>query len=757
MSLRLRIALSILVICLLLTGLVMAVLVADARSERSSYESAREVLINSAREQAATVAGVIGGQSETLRAMAASLEYRAVSIEDFSPESLESVASVSGFDTIFMARADGSVIDYGDGINISDRVYFQRALSGEASMEYAVFRYTGRDGVVLAVPYYHEGQVGGVLFGIVYEESLGGLLSSEKYGGSGYSFLADGMGNIVVSADSEFDDLEGVSLFELSDELAIEGYDNLEAGFKDLLSGKIDFFSYTYQGKARVGAAAPLASSQIPANDWYVFSIIDQAELDAEIRANRRNALEPMEILAVFFVLALIIFLFLERDSRRQLEKEAETERRLADAAKLHAEDLRSSEELFRIVVSQCDRHVYRYEIEEGGSSIPDGSFALGRVAEGSRERYRKFFEDINSGKSPLTADIEFEMHVGGARWYRHNSTTLFSADGRPKTAVISYYDCTQEHDREQTFTLWEQRIASLSGEHNAMFEWNLTLDRCEGVYGAIAESFVKTNRSSFRECAKAFVDTHIYKDDVPAFTQLMSRERLIGNYFDGLRNVDLDFRCARSDGEISWINVNVNLSPYPDTQEIKAYILFTDIDSEKREKLELIARSEHDDMTGLLNRKAFIRRVENLLERSSQAMHLLIMLDLDGFKQINDSLGHDAGDKALTAFAERLRTLTRSTDLSARIGGDEFMVFLPNMPKSSDLAAKVKSISGAMRDIIDLGGETKVSASLGAAVYPRDGRSYEELYKSADTALYYTKTHGKSGYSFFEEWMNTD
>ncbi|WGS53856.1 EAL domain-containing protein [Paraburkholderia sp. D15] len=164
------------------------------------------------------------------------------------------------------------------------------------------------------------------------------------------------------------------------------------------------------------------------------------------------------------------------------------------------------------------------------------------------------------------------------------------------------------------------------------------------------------------------------------------------------------------------------------------------------------------DTLTGLPNRSTLTERIERTIQvsRRQRSLFAILFMDLDGFKTINDSLGHSAGDQVLTAFAERLQQCVRSSDTVARLGGDEFVVLAENLASREDAGKLAESVLERMRH-----GEWRdeqplqVMPSIGIAIYPFDGDSVDELLKHADAAMYEAKRAGRSTYRFFEQSMN--
>lgn len=165
-----------------------------------------------------------------------------------------------------------------------------------------------------------------------------------------------------------------------------------------------------------------------------------------------------------------------------------------------------------------------------------------------------------------------------------------------------------------------------------------------------------------------------------------------------------------------------------------------------------------YDALTGLPNRTLFTDRVNQILTQSrTPAIFAIHIIDLDYFKDVNDSLGHAIGDALLVATGERLKACVRATDTVARLGGDEFSINQMDINGPDDAATLAVHIIDVLSEPYFIEGHTiHCQASIGITVYPNDGKSYEQLLKNADMALYRAKEEGRRGYRFFTNEMNT-
>jgi diguanylate cyclase (GGDEF)-like protein/PAS domain S-box-containing protein len=188
------------------------------------------------------------------------------------------------------------------------------------------------------------------------------------------------------------------------------------------------------------------------------------------------------------------------------------------------------------------------------------------------------------------------------------------------------------------------------------------------------------------------------------------------------------------------------------------AVIVFRDVSATQAMALEMAYSAQHDFLTDLPNRMLFNDRVRQaiaLAQRRTKRVGVMF-LDLDGFKHINDSLGHPIGDKLLQSIATCLVACVRTSDTVSRQGGDEFVVLLAEMEQSEDAAITARRMLRAVAEVhcIDLH-DLHVTTSIGLSVYPDDGLDAETLIKNADTAMYQAKENGRQGYQFFKPAMN--
>jgi len=213
-----------------------------------------------------------------------------------------------------------------------------------------------------------------------------------------------------------------------------------------------------------------------------------------------------------------------------------------------------------------------------------------------------------------------------------------------------------------------------------------------------------------------------------------------------------------RKNGEIypEWLGITMTKNS---ANEVSEYIgIFMDITEHKKAQACIEQLGYYDPLTSLANRRLLNDSTKQAIGQAQRQSHMLglIYLDLDHFKDINDSLGHLVGDELLRLVSVRLLSCVRDTDTVCRMGGDEFVVLLTRVASPDNVADACSKILLALSDVFELKQHTlRVSASMGASIYPDDGQNFDDLLQHADTAMYQAKAAGRGNFKLFTEAMN--
>jgi diguanylate cyclase (GGDEF)-like protein/PAS domain S-box-containing protein len=271
-----------------------------------------------------------------------------------------------------------------------------------------------------------------------------------------------------------------------------------------------------------------------------------------------------------------------------------------------------------------------------------------------------------------------------------------------------------------------EQRIVRWSGQAEAIFGWQ-------------ASETLGRTLTGWR---------NVYEDDEPAFAEMID-----GMVEGRQRHATLLHRNYRKDGSVIWVEWHHSALRDDNGRVISILSLAQDVSSRIQAEERLQFMATHDGLTGLPNSVLLNDRLQASLTRARRLKHRVgvMFLDLDHFKDVNDTLGHRVGDLLLQELARRIRAALRQSDLLARVSGDEFVVLLEDLGEdaSPDHVAH-KILEEVRRPFQVEGHEIHASGSLGLALFPEDGGDAETLLKNADAAMYHAKELGRNGFRMF-------
>lgn len=282
------------------------------------------------------------------------------------------------------------------------------------------------------------------------------------------------------------------------------------------------------------------------------------------------------------------------------------------------------------------------------------------------------------------------------------------------------------------------------------VFEVDLTHNKL--VYGQSTYNrvfpFLKTEL--YEEIIKSISENAIHEEDAVKFLGTFCRANLMSQFgTSDTTEINLEYRQTTANGESRWMAATLIHLANNSDDSLKAIGYVKNIDERKQHELEVLKQSQKDGLTGLYNKLVTQTLIEShLAGEGNKGSHAAIMLDIDNFKGINDTLGHIQGDAALAQVAEGLQDVFHRTDIVGRIGGDEFFILVKNYASIEALTEKLDLLCGMFRQI-HLGKDTEhpISGSIGVSLYPQDGKNYAELYQKADAALYQAKAQGKNCY----------
>ena len=352
--------------------------------------------------------------------------------------------------------------------------------------------------------------------------------------------------------------------------------------------------------------------------------------------------------------------------------------------------------------------------------------------------------EHLENRAERFTVTFRMKAADGGWRWIlARGKTALRDDQGRPLRMVGTHSDITRLKEAEERLRESEERWQlALRGTDEGVWDWDLR--RRRAFYSDRFQAMLGFAPGEMGEEPRVCV-SRVHPEDLPLVSRALS------DYFNHRReDFRVEHRMIRKDGEALWVLTRGQGLFDSRGRPLRLAGSIQDI-SERRNHEETIAhQATHDALTGLPNRALFLDRLDQALARASRSGERLgvVFLDLDHFKDINDTRGHLTGDRVLVEVARRLKETLRAQDTVARMGGDEFTFLLPGILHPEQGRRAAERLRESFRDPFYLDGEPlEVTASLGVSLFPENGDSALELMRTADLALYRAKARGRNRY----------
>jgi len=307
--------------------------------------------------------------------------------------------------------------------------------------------------------------------------------------------------------------------------------------------------------------------------------------------------------------------------------------------------------------------------------------------------------------------------------------------------------DLTARHEAELQRARSEERLSlALEGSGLALFDWDIAGDR---IFHSARASAMRDEPAVEATASTTEWRSFVHPDDLDAM-----RSSLVAALKGAVPVYHAEFRLRRRSGDWLWVHARGRVVERSISgQALRLAGTYADINARKVAEQRLRHRAEFDTLTDLPNRALFVERLQQAMARATRSSPMaLLFLDIDHFKTVNDTLGHEAGDQLLKVFATRMRDCVRQSDTVARLAGDEFTIILEGMRDVTDAKTLASKLVESLRAPTALAGQLyEITVSVGVALRNTGDTDDTELLRRADAALYEAKRRGRNGY-FCEE-----
>ncbi|MBS6646213.1 MAG: EAL domain-containing protein [Clostridiaceae bacterium] len=439
-------------------------------------------------------------------------------------------------------------------------------------------------------------------------------------------------------------------------------------------------------------------------------------------------------------------------------------------------EKLRISEERFCIALKQIGANVWEYdipsktlhqtEVSQGlndlpstVSGIPESLIEIGYIHPDSAEEFRRLVKSVEEGIQNAEGTYKVKRKKGIYRWQKTRCKIIYDESNLPIKAVAMGEDITDMMEQKERYHHELSYRDAISQELIASYQVNLTKDEVENCRsrenGEWENSYQTYEQLMREEGAKTTGEEERRK-----IMDALAYGRLLKQFTEGESTVSHEYQRISSEGRVIWVRITVNMVKEPEHGDIIAFVYIRDIDRRKKRELTLAERAKRDKITGFYNKSTVEGMIRDMLGKCAgeNIRCALILINLDNFKNVNAAFGQKYGDKTLADLSQIIRSCFKLDSVLGRIGGDEFVVFMPDIISEDEVTVSVRALCRNINMTYKAGEDTiHISGSVGITIGEAAATDYDTLFRQAETALYVTKQNGKNGYCVYSRELETE
>lgn len=669
-----------------------------------------------------------------------------------SPEALSMLAKLKNkniFTVMRLTTPDGSSRDYiNTEINISEREYFKDAMSGNPVIsDRIISKSSGKEIIVACAPIYKAGKIIGTLHGVIDIAILSDFIDNSCFNGNSHTAIITAKGEKIYLSEaddfgetnSNFNFINYMKTAEFNDETTYSSF------IYSITNDQSALLKYSVDGESYVTYITP-----VKINNWFFVQTIPEKAFSLNSKNTIRNVLWLLVEDAFVISFFLIIIYILINKNIKAARNTAKRTSMLVNSLSCGVVEFRVGDDYFVEYVSDSMFSLFGY------------SKAADDTHEDSFKRYLSNIisaEDCKKLEKAIADTIEYNesIHLECRATIKGKESLWIAIDGgliekNLKTGSILQLTFIDITDLKNTvFSIDKDRtryLKLLSINNDFCFEYYFEKDLI----------YFSDNALKILDCPYEIKDFSVYIKDKDKITAENVRQCGIFSKetFASEKSSTSKLRLLCKDGTYHWFKID--LTPINDASGKKNSIIgrATDITNEKVETDSIIEASRTDLMTGLLNKVTVEDEIRKDMKLSDEdRLNALIIIDIDDFKNINDTFGHSVGDEVIKEVGDLLKDNFRSSDILGRIGGDEFVIYMRKIFDRDMLEEKIQML---LHDVLSLKVEAgcEISCSAGIILLTKSkDADYKELFELADKNLYNSKLRGKNCYTI-SDWGGT-
>lgn len=650
-----------------------------------------------------------------------------------------------------IALPNGEVITTaGKSLNVGEREYFRECMKGHEIITGSVkSKIIDEKIIFLAVPIYGENDiVRGVFYGVIECDSFHVYDNIEMGGVKSDMYIIDGDGNYVTNYDAALADTTKANFFDEMKEL------KKSVSMKEI-QDKLASRNPMYVELQRKAGKEYVYITPININGWFAVTVINEESIHGRVHylADSVSLLMFRVVMTLaLFVVLIYYIIWSEKKKAEQMNQE-----------------LQIRDNIFQVAVSELESQVFLYDARKDEMRFLSNSsyekIHLPQIIQNVSKELLKYFSETNQKTMEHVLMEMFDDLKNGREeskrrmiltkgeqtyYYGIKVIHFYNTSGEPIRSIGMIYDISENYEKELLLNREKKMRSFFMSDVIGVYEINVTLDKVMGQQGEQYDSDV-----TYTRMLKEFVRKCVAEEFREEVCEKCSIANLRIRFLSGENNFIQEYKYLRKDKTTFWVACEMHLERDAQNGNLIAFVTVRDIDNKKRKELYLEERAIVDLLTKVYNRSAGTQYiVKALAEMNPGETSAFMLLDLDHFKRLNDTLGHMRGDDALKNVAEILMNHFRKYDIVCRLGGDEFVVFIQRIP--IEVLDRVLTSLLKKMELDYERGDVKVSITIsaGVALVPEHGNTFEELYEKADQALYQVKNTTRNAYKIYEELL---